>query len=107
MYKPENFWNWFLKHQSRYLTLGEIKPELRDAAVDEMQFELNKFCDQIFFEIGGEEGACELAPGFGGGGGRRKNSLSFSIVFFLQHYPIPFFRLLYSSTFIPNSFFRS
>ncbi len=56
MYKPENFWNWFLKHQSRYLTLGEIKPELRDAAVDEMQFELNKFCDQIFFEIGGEEG---------------------------------------------------
>ena len=56
MYKPEYFWNWFLKHQSRYLTLGEIKPELRDAAVDEMQFELNKFCDQIFFEIGGEEG---------------------------------------------------
>ena len=56
MHATEYFWNWFLKRQSRYLTLGEIKPELRDAAVDEMQFELNKFCDQIFFEIGGDEG---------------------------------------------------
>ena len=56
MQTPENFWNWFSKHQSRYLTLGEIKPEARDEAVNEMQLELDKFCNQIFFEIGGGEG---------------------------------------------------
>ena len=56
MNKPEDFWNWFLKHQSVYLKLGEIKSDLRDAAVDDMQFELDKYCDQIFFEIGGDEG---------------------------------------------------
>jgi len=56
MQTPENFWNWFSKHQSRYLTLGEIKPEAIDEAVNEMQLELDKFCNQIFFEIGGDEG---------------------------------------------------
>ena len=56
MSKTEDFWNWFLKHQSVYLNLGEIKSELRSAAIDEMQFELSKYCDQIFFEIGGAEG---------------------------------------------------
>ena len=54
MYKPEDFWKWFGQNQSTYLTLGEIADSQRDAAIDTMQQELEKFCAQLYFEIEGD-----------------------------------------------------
>jgi hypothetical protein len=49
----KQFWDWFAQNNKAYLFLEEVPDDLRETMLDNLQAELHKYCDQLYFEIGG------------------------------------------------------
>lgn len=50
----QEFWNWFRKNDKPYLFINQIdSEETRDDLLDSFCQQLHKYCDQLYFEIGG------------------------------------------------------
>ncbi|MBD1394408.1 hypothetical protein [Mucilaginibacter glaciei] len=57
----KEFWNWFVANHLDYERLDQLKNESRDDLLDKFEIQLHKYCDQLYFEIGGEpDGSIEL-----------------------------------------------
>jgi hypothetical protein len=59
----DRFWAWFKENGNRYLFMNQIdSQEIKDKLLDEITIELHKYCDKLFFEIGGhpDKGPVEL-----------------------------------------------
>jgi hypothetical protein len=51
----KDFWNWFANNQSHYLCIHDAeKADVMKRLLDELLEKLHLYCDQLFFEIGGE-----------------------------------------------------
>ncbi len=48
-----NFWIWFEKNNQNYLFLNDVTEEEKDRLMDQLLMELHKYCDELYFEIGG------------------------------------------------------
>jgi hypothetical protein len=52
MNAPE-FWNWFSNNKDKYFFLNQVDSEVKEKLLNEFEINLHKFCDSLFFEIGG------------------------------------------------------
>ena len=48
-----HFWEWFSAHHSNYLQIGERDEEEADELLNELLQHLHRYCDQLYFKIGG------------------------------------------------------
>jgi len=46
------FWTWFKAHNAKYLFLDEMPEDRKNEAMKELQDELHKYCDSIYYLIG-------------------------------------------------------
>lgn len=51
--KAQNFWSWFENNQNKYLFLSDVDEEVKENLLDDFLEELQKFNEQLYFEIGG------------------------------------------------------
>lgn len=51
--KAAEFWNWFSRNNHKYLFLGEIGDDEKNRMLDELLAHLHRYCEHLFFEIGG------------------------------------------------------
>ncbi len=52
--KESQFWEWFKSNEARYFFLNQINDsDEKERLLDEFLNHLHKYCDRIFFEIGG------------------------------------------------------
>jgi hypothetical protein len=56
MNNTKEFWNWFRSNALKYEQLNIVNAELRDKLLDDFEVQLHKYCDKIYFEIGGSPG---------------------------------------------------
>ncbi len=56
MNNTKEFWNWFSENAVKYEELNVIDAELRDKLLDDFEEHLHKYCEKIYFEIGGLPG---------------------------------------------------
>lgn len=49
----QQFWNWFKDNNKAYLFLDSVDEDVKEKLIDNFEAELHKYCDKIFFEIGG------------------------------------------------------
>ena len=55
------FWNWFEENNKAYTFLDSVDDEVKEKLIDEFLERLHKFCNGIYFEIGGPpDGNLEL-----------------------------------------------
>ena len=47
------FWDWFSKNNKPYLFIHQVDLEERERLLDALMKELHKYCDELFFEMGG------------------------------------------------------
>ncbi len=50
------FWNWFNEHNKSYLSLNEIDKDEKDQLLEDLQDHLHEYCDQLYFQVGGNSG---------------------------------------------------
>jgi len=50
------FWLWFEQNSTKYLLLNEIDKTEKEILLDLFQDKLHKFCDELYFELGGISG---------------------------------------------------
>ena len=48
-----HFWEWFSAHQSNYLQIGDRDEDEADELLNELLLQLHRYCDQLYFKIGG------------------------------------------------------
>lgn len=54
MSKEQDFWNWFKANNSKYYYLNQIQDvEVKERLLDNFLETLHRYCDKLFFEIGG------------------------------------------------------
>nr|WP_315424194.1 hypothetical protein [uncultured Pedobacter sp.] len=54
MNKEQLFWNWFKENEAKYFFLNQINDiDEKERILDDFLYHLHKYCDQLFFEIGG------------------------------------------------------
>jgi len=51
--KEEIFWQWFEKHQTEYLHLGNIDKQQKELLLDQFLKQLRNYCSHLYFQIGG------------------------------------------------------
>jgi hypothetical protein len=56
----KKFWNWFEANNKKYLFLDEVDAEVKEKLLNELLFELHKYSDKLFFEIGSHPDDHEL-----------------------------------------------
>lgn len=49
---PELFWNWFVANSERLTMLNDLDEAVRQQLLDEMQHQLDAYCEGLTFEIG-------------------------------------------------------
>ena len=49
---PELFWNWFVANSERLTMLNDLDEDVRQQLLDEMQHQLDAYCEGLTFEIG-------------------------------------------------------
>lgn len=49
---PEFFWNWFVANSERLTMLNDLDEAVRQQLLDEMQHQLDAYCEGLTFEIG-------------------------------------------------------
>ena len=49
---PEIFWNWFVANSERLTMLNDLDQSERQQLLDQMQQQLNAYCDGLSFEMG-------------------------------------------------------
>lgn len=54
--KISNFWNWFKKNNKEYTSLNAVDEAVKGKLPDELLEQLHKYCDGLYFEIGGFPG---------------------------------------------------
>src|SRR5450755_4259399 len=47
------FWNWFKDNNKAYLFLDSVDEDMHEKLLNDFEEELHKYCDKIYFEIGG------------------------------------------------------
>lgn len=48
------FWDWFARNEAKYFFLNQIEDEdEREEFLDELLVELHKYCENLYFEVGG------------------------------------------------------
>lgn len=47
------FWKWFEEHNKAYTFLDTVDREVKEKLINEFMERLHRFCDSIYFEIGG------------------------------------------------------
>jgi len=52
--KIKNFWNWFETNNHKYLFLDDISEEEKENLMNELLAHLHEYCDELYFEIGGD-----------------------------------------------------
>lgn len=50
--QPEIFWNWFVANSERLTMLNDLDQPERQQLLDQMQQQLNAYCDGLSFEMG-------------------------------------------------------
>ena len=48
------FWKWFQDNNKAYLFLDDVDEEVKEDLLNDLLEQLHKYCDQIYFEIGGD-----------------------------------------------------
>jgi hypothetical protein len=48
------FWNWFQDNNKAYLFLDDVDEDVKEELLNNFLEQLHKYCDQIYFEIGGD-----------------------------------------------------
>ena len=47
------FWKWFVENNKAYTFLDSVEYETKERLIDDFLLSLHRFCDKIYFEIGG------------------------------------------------------
>jgi hypothetical protein len=50
----ENFWNWFLKNNKKFVNILQEEREKQNKLVDEILSHLHKYCPHIWIQLGGD-----------------------------------------------------
>jgi hypothetical protein len=48
------FWKWFQDNNKAYLFLDDVDEDVKENLLNNFEEQLHKYCDQIYFEIGGD-----------------------------------------------------
>ncbi|MDQ6904050.1 MAG: hypothetical protein M3139_13695 [Bacteroidota bacterium] len=48
------FWKWFQDNNKAYLLLNDVEGDVKEGLLNDFEEQLHNYCDQIYFEIGGE-----------------------------------------------------
>lgn len=51
--KAKKFWEWFVKNQNKYFFLNQVESDVKENLLNEFTNQLHKFCENLFFQIGG------------------------------------------------------
>jgi hypothetical protein len=49
----KEFWSWFTKNQNKYFFLNQVESNVKEKLLNDFQIQIHKFCNSLFFEIGG------------------------------------------------------
>ncbi len=48
-----SFWEWFINNRQSYFFINEADVEIKNKMLNELEGQLHKYCDKLYFEIGG------------------------------------------------------
>jgi hypothetical protein len=54
----DSFWSWFKQHHRKYSFINQVDLSVKEDLLNAFSEELHKYCDKLFFEIGGEPEEC-------------------------------------------------
>lgn len=58
-HSAEKFWIWFEEHQTAYSFLNQVSSDVKEQLMSDFTIELHRYCDKLYFEIGGDSEICD------------------------------------------------
>jgi hypothetical protein len=55
----QNFWNWFRQHTKSYSFINQVDSETKEKLLSDFSEQLHKYCNNLYFEIGGDPKECQ------------------------------------------------
>src|SRR5277367_4402187 len=52
----KEFWDWFEKNNKGYQFIDNIDEDVKEHLLDDLQVHLHKYCDKLYFQVGGAPG---------------------------------------------------